>query len=75
MDEIGEIIKLKVFVLLIGEWFGLVSVELMSVYMCYEFSKGKKEFDCMVIFNIYKRGMFFIEVVVYIGIMIDKMIK
>lgn len=54
MDEIGEIIKPKALVLLIGERPGLVSAESMSAYMCYEPSKGKKESDRMVISNIHK---------------------
>ena len=75
MDEIGEIIKPKALVLLIGERPGLVSAESMSAYMCYEPSKGKKESDRMVISNIHKRGTPPIEAAAHIGTMIDKMIK
>ncbi|WP_195696915.1 ethanolamine ammonia-lyase subunit EutC [Priestia megaterium] len=75
MDEIGEIIKPKALVLLIGERPGLVSAESMSAYMCYEPSKGKKESDRMVISNIHKRGAPPIEAAAHIGTMIDKMIK
>lgn len=75
MDEIGEILKPKALVLLIGERPGLMSAESMSAYMCYQPGKGKKESDRMVISNIHKRGTPPIEAAAHIGTLIDKMIQ
>lgn len=70
MDDIGEFLMLKVVVFLIGECLGFISVEFLSVYLCYELRKGMIEVERMVVFNIYKGGIFLVEVGVYFGILV-----
>lgn len=74
MDQIGEIIQPKAFVLLIGERPGLVCSHSMSAYMCYRPRIGIKESKRMVISNIHRRGTPPIEAAAHIGTLLDKMI-
>ncbi|MBN8201130.1 ethanolamine ammonia-lyase subunit EutC [Bacillus sp. NTK034] len=75
MDEVGELLKPKVVVLLIGERPGLVSAESLSAYLCYEPRKGTIEADRMVISNIHKGGIPPAEAGAYLGTVIQKVIK
>ncbi|KON88277.1 ethanolamine ammonia-lyase [Sporosarcina globispora] len=75
MDEVGELLKPKVVVLLIGERPGLLSAESLSAYLCYEPRKGTIEADRMVISNIHKGGIPPAEAGAYLGTVIQKVIK
>lgn len=74
MDKIGEIIDVDVVCLLVGECFGLVIVEFMSVYIVYKLIVGMLEVWWIVILNIYKGGILVVEVGVYIVEIIKKML-
>ncbi|MED4017745.1 ethanolamine ammonia-lyase subunit EutC [Sutcliffiella cohnii] len=75
MDDIGELLKPKVVVLLIGERPGLVSAESLSAYLCYEPRHGTIEADRMVISNIHKGGIPPVEAGAYLGTVIEKILK
>jgi ethanolamine ammonia-lyase small subunit len=75
MDDVGELLKPKVVVLLIGERPGLVSAESLSAYLCYEPRKGTIEADRMVISNIHKGGIPPVEAGAYLGTVIQKILK
>ncbi|OIU71795.1 ethanolamine ammonia-lyase subunit EutC [Rossellomorea aquimaris] len=75
MDDVGELLKPKVVVLLIGERPGLVSAESLSAYLCYEPGKGTIEADRMVISNIHKGGIPPVEAGAYLGTVIQKVLK
>lgn len=75
MDEVGELLKPKVVVLLIGERPGLVSAESLSAYLCYEPRKGTIEADRMVISNIHKGGIPPVEAGASIGSVVEKILK
>ena len=75
MDDVGELLKPKVVVLLIGERPGLVSAESLSAYLCYEPRKGTIEADRMVISNIHKGGIPPVEAGAFLGTVIQKILK
>ncbi|WP_144555095.1 ethanolamine ammonia-lyase subunit EutC [Bacillus sp. X1(2014)] len=75
MDDVGEILKPKVIVYLIGERPGLVSAESLSAYLCYEPRHGTIEADRMVISNIHKGGIPPVEAGAYIGTVVQKILK
>ncbi len=75
MDEVGELLKPKVIILLIGERPGLVSAESLSAYLCYEPRIGTIEADRMVVSNIHKGGIPPVEAGAYIGTVIQKILK
>ncbi|MFL6556912.1 MAG: ethanolamine ammonia-lyase subunit EutC, partial [Bacillus sp. (in: firmicutes)] len=75
MDDVGEILKPKVIVYLIGERPGLVSAESLSAYLCYEPRHGTIEADRMVISNIHKGGIPPVEGGAYIGTIVQKILK
>jgi ethanolamine ammonia-lyase small subunit len=75
MDDVGEILKPKVVVLLIGERPGLVSAESLSAYLCYEPRQGTLEADRMVISNIHKGGIPPVEAGAYLGTVVQKILK
>ncbi|MBT2728645.1 ethanolamine ammonia-lyase subunit EutC [Bacillus sp. ISL-75] len=75
MDDVGEILKPKVIVYLIGERPGLVSAESLSAYLCYEPRHGTIEADRMVISNIHKGGIPPVEAGAYIGTIVQKILK
>ncbi|WP_210366972.1 ethanolamine ammonia-lyase subunit EutC [Bacillus sp. REN3] len=75
MDDVGEILKPKVIVLLIGERPGLVSAESLSAYLCYEPRRGTIEADRMVISNIHRGGIPPVEAGAYLGTVIQKVLK
>lgn len=75
MDDVGELLKPKVVVLLIGERPGLVSAESLSAYLCYKPRKGIIEADRMVISNIHKGGIPPVEAGAYLGTVIQKILK
>ncbi|WP_096200142.1 ethanolamine ammonia-lyase subunit EutC [Bacillus sp. FJAT-45350] len=76
MDEVGEILRPDVIVLLIGERPGLVSAESLSAYLCYKPRMGTTiEADRMVVSNIHKGGIPPVEAGAYIGTLIEKILK
>ncbi|WP_026576649.1 ethanolamine ammonia-lyase subunit EutC [Bacillus sp. UNC438CL73TsuS30] len=75
MDDVGELLKPKVIVYLIGERPGLVSAESLSAYLCYEPRQGTIEADRMVISNIHKGGIPPVEAGAYIGTVVQKILK
>lgn len=75
MDDVGELLRPKVVVLLIGERPGLVSAESLSAYLCYEPRLGTIEADRMVISNIHKGGIPPVEAGAYLGTVIQKVLK
>jgi ethanolamine ammonia-lyase small subunit len=74
MDQIGEILRPKALVLLIGERPGLVSARSMSAYMCYQPRFGVIESDRNVISNIHIGGTPPVEAGAHIGTMLKAMI-
>lgn len=74
MDDVGELLKPEVVVLLIGERPGLVSAESLSAYLCYEPRKGTIEADRMVVSNIHKGGIPPVEAGAYLGTVIQKIL-
>ncbi|MDQ1145622.1 ethanolamine ammonia-lyase small subunit [Bacillus sp. SORGH_AS 510] len=75
MDDVGELLKPKVIVYLIGERPGLVSAESLSAYLCYEPRLGTIEADRMVVSNIHKGGIPPVEAGAYLGTVIQKVLK
>lgn len=75
MDDVGEILRPKVIVLLIGERPGLVSAESLSAYFCYEPCLGTIEAERMVISNIHKGGIPPVEAGAHLGTVIQKILK
>jgi ethanolamine ammonia-lyase small subunit len=74
MDDVGELLKPKVIVYLIGERPGLVSAESLSAYLCYEPRLGTIEADRMVISNIHRGGIPPVEAGAYIGTVVQKIL-
>lgn len=75
MDDIGEILRPEVIVLLIGERPGLVSAESLSAYICYKPCLGMIEAERMVISNIHKGGIPPVEAGAHLGTVIQKILK
>lgn len=75
MDDIGEILRPEVIVLLIGERPGLVSAESLSAYICYKPCLGIIEAERMVISNIHKGGIPPVEAGAHLGTVIQKILK
>lgn len=75
MDKIGEAIKAKVTIILIGERPGLATGESMSSYMAYEASSLKPESQRTVISNIHKNGTPPVEAGAQIVDIIELMLK
>ncbi|WP_301109116.1 ethanolamine ammonia-lyase subunit EutC [Sporosarcina sp.] len=75
MDDIGELLKPDVVVMLIGERPGLVSAESLSAYLCYQPRHGTIEADRMVISNIHKGGIPPVEAGAFLGTVIQKILK
>lgn len=57
MNDIGELLKAKVVVLLIGERPGLATAESLSAYMAYEPRAGHNDANRNLISNIHSRGV------------------
>jgi ethanolamine ammonia-lyase small subunit len=57
LNEIGEILKPQVVVLLIGERPGLATAESLSAYMAYQPRPGHTDADRNLISNIHARGI------------------
>lgn len=57
MNDIGEILKPKILVLLIGERPGLATAESLSAYMAYRPRPGHTDADRNLISNIHSRGV------------------
>lgn len=74
MDDVGEVLKPEVAILIIGERPGLLSAESLSAYMCYKPRRGTIEADRMVISNIHAGGIPPAEAGAYLGDVIQKML-
>ncbi len=57
LNEIGELLRPRVLVLLIGERPGLATVESLSAYMAYQPRAGQTDADRNLISNIHVRGV------------------
>lgn len=57
MNEIGELLRPKVVVLLIGERPGLATAESLSAYMAYQPRTGDHDANRNLISNIHRRGI------------------
>lgn len=57
MNEIGELLRPKVVVLLIGERPGMATAESLSAYMAYKPAAGHSDADRNLISNIHARGI------------------
>jgi len=57
LNEVGELLRPKVGVLLIGERPGLATAESLSAYMAYEPTKNHTDRDRNLISNIHARGV------------------
>jgi len=57
LNEIGELLKPQVVILLIGERPGLASAESMSAYMAYQPSRSHSDANRNLISNIHDRGL------------------
>ncbi len=75
MDEVGELLKPDVIVLLIGERPGLVSAESLSAYLCYQPRIGTIEANRMVVSNIHKGGIPPVEAGAYLGSVVERILK
>ncbi|MGG1516500.1 ethanolamine ammonia-lyase subunit EutC [Paenibacillus oryzisoli] len=75
MDDVGEVLRPEVVVLLIGERPGLLSAESLSAYLCYKPGKGTIEADRMVVSNIHSGGIPPVEAGAYLGDVVARMLK
>ena len=57
LNEIGELLKPQVVILLIGERPGLASAESMSAYMAYQSNRSHSDANRNLISNIHDRGL------------------
>src|SRR6202158_3911346 len=57
LNEIGELLRPKVAVLLIGERPGLATAESLSAYMAYQPKTSDTDANCNLISNIHARGV------------------
>jgi ethanolamine ammonia-lyase small subunit len=57
LNEIGELLKPQVAILLIGERPGLASAESMSAYMAYQPSRFHSDANRNLVSNIHDRGL------------------
>jgi ethanolamine ammonia-lyase small subunit len=57
LNQIGELLKPKVAVLLIGERPGLATTESLSAYMSYQPKAGQTDADRNLVSNIHSRGL------------------
>lgn len=75
MEQISEILRPHVTIILIGERPGLATAESMSAYMAYETDTTKPESWRTVISNIYRNGMPPVEAGAQIVSLTDSMMK
>ena len=75
MDEVGELLKPEVTVLLIGERPGLATGESMSCYMAYKACTTMPEANRTVVSNIHKGGTPAVEAGAQIAEVIKKMLE
>jgi ethanolamine ammonia-lyase small subunit len=57
LNDIGELLKPQIVILLIGERPGLVSAESMSAYMAYQPNRSHFDANRNLISNIHDRGL------------------
>jgi ethanolamine ammonia-lyase small subunit len=57
LNEIGELLKPQIAILLIGERPGLASAESMSAYMAYQPSRSHSDANRNLVSNIHDRGL------------------
>jgi ethanolamine ammonia-lyase small subunit len=57
LNEIGELLKPQIVILLIGERPGLASAESMSAYMAYQPSRSHSDANRNLVSNIHDRGL------------------
>jgi ethanolamine ammonia-lyase small subunit len=57
LNEIGELLKPRVAILLIGERPGLASADSMSAYMAYQPSRSHSDANRNLVSNIHERGL------------------
>jgi ethanolamine ammonia-lyase small subunit len=74
LNEIGELLKPKVAVLLIGERPGLATTESLSAYMSYQPKAGQTDADRNLVSNIHARGLSAEEAAVRILNLAEQMI-
>jgi ethanolamine ammonia-lyase small subunit len=74
MDQVGDLLRPQVLVLLIGERPGLVSARSLSAYMGYSPRTGMMESDRNVISNIHAAGTPPIEAGAHIGSVLKAML-
>lgn len=75
MDVIGEVLKPKAAVILIGERPGLGNAESLSAYLAYNPRQGMLENERTVISNIHNKGTPAPEAGAYLASLIDKVLK
>lgn len=63
VDEIGELLGVKLVVILIGECLGLSLLDSMGFYLIWMFLCGFIDVSCNCIFNVWLEGLFYLEVV------------
>jgi ethanolamine ammonia-lyase small subunit len=57
LNDIGEVLKPRVAILLIGERPGLASADSMSAYMAYQPSRSQSDANRNLVSNIHERGL------------------
>jgi ethanolamine ammonia-lyase small subunit len=74
-DEVAQIVKCKLAVMLIGERPGLNTAESLSAYMIYKPTERTVEADRTVISNIHQEGLAPTEAGAYIADLLSQMLK
>lgn len=62
-DEIGELLCVKVVVMLIGEWFGFSLLDSFGVYLMWVLKVGCYDVLCNCILNVWFEGLLYVVVV------------
>ena len=75
MNEIGELLKPRLIVLLIGERPGLATAESLSAYMAYSPCSSQTDADRNLVSNIHSRGTRTLDAVSRIDELATKMIS
>jgi ethanolamine ammonia-lyase small subunit len=75
LNDIGELLRPRVVVLLIGERPGLATAESLSAYMAYQPKNGDHDANRNLISNIHQRGVGLDEAASRIGDLADQMMN